>query len=270
MADKVTPVPLFTYQACENFFKNRKNDDYERIPLLAFGCIFLLASKLESFSGFEWGKVADFGKLGGTISSLTDYWEIVDFLKGAGKATAALWPVFTQLDLTSEAGRAKALDATKETALFACKAFSNLVNFIEMMTEVGALKGLNIHKWKFYGSGLGALAFGKLLYDDLSTENKDPEDMKEVKTAAQDMYRTQHEWKSLYGTMITASILAMKVVGCCAAVHALYGTASVIKFIADRKGELLLTSFATFTTGILGSHFYGEQMKAFKQLNKAT
>ena len=139
-----------------------------------------------------------------------------------------------------------------------------------MMVDVGGLKGLNIHKWKFFGSGLGALAFTKLLYDDLSTELKDPEDINELHKEARDRYKEQHAWKKFYGTMITASILAIKVIGFCAAAHSLYGTANVIKFIADRKGELLLTSFATFTAGVLGSHFYGEQMTAFKKLNKAT
>ncbi|CCB90013.1 hypothetical protein [Simkania negevensis] len=270
MADKVTPVPLFTYQACENFFKNRKDDDFERIPLLALGCIFLLASKLESFSGFEWGSVVDFGKLGGKMSNLTDYWEIVDTVKSAGKATAALWPVFSKLDLTTNEGRLQAFEAAKDISLFAAKTISNFVNFVEMMVDIGGLKGLNIHKWKFFGSGLGALAYGKLLYTNLSTELKDPEDLKDVKKAAQDMYKAQHAWKEFYGTMITASILAMKVIGFCAAAHALYGTANVVKFIADRKGDLLLTSFATFIGGVLGTHFYGEQMRAFKVENKAT
>ena len=94
--------------------------------------------------------------------------------------------------------------------------------------------------------------------------------MKEVKAPAQEIYRAQHEWKALYGTMITASIFAIKVIGFCGATHMLYQAGGVVKFIAERKGELLLASFAAFTGGVLGSHFYGEQMKAFKDKNKAT
>lgn len=267
MSDTIIPVPLFRYQSFENFFK-RKSDDFERIPLLALGCLCLVADKIQNLGGFSWGHVADFGKIGNKVSSLADYWELGDFLNGGYTVFTAAWTIYTTADLSSEKGKSEVLATTKKAALYAGKAFSSLVNFIEMLVEVSALKGLNIHRWKLIGSALGAVYFGRALYEDFCKSGLDPEDIKEVKDVARNMYRKQHIRKVFYDNLITASVLAMKVVGFCAACSALYSVPKIVGVVANYKGNLLLGSFVGFTTGIIGSHLYGEQMKTFKHENK--
>jgi len=282
MADLVTNVPLFSFQAFKSFVNgtdkdNRKEGDYkniegdfERIPLLAIGWFCLIAARFEKWGGYDFGSVVNLGAIGSKVANLTDYWELVDWLKGGSTAAASLWSLYADIDLTSEKGRQQGLEATKTTVLYAGKAFSNLINFVEMMFDVGALKGFNMHKWKMIGSAAGIPHHSLKLYTRLTAEAKDPEDISEVKKEAREIYKKQYESRIFWGTTITASILAFKVIGFCGAFHAFYGASSVIRFVAERKGDLLFGAFSTFMVGIAGSHLRGQQMKEFKKLNKAT
>ena len=52
--------------------------DYERLPLLILGCFGLLAGKLQKAT-HTWERTINFWEIGDNISSLCDYWDIVDF-----------------------------------------------------------------------------------------------------------------------------------------------------------------------------------------------
>lgn len=264
----VQNVPLFTWKSVTSFFSN-SHDDYERIPLLAIGCVSLLANKFEKAAGFDWSHVVDLGKIGSRLSNLTDYWEVVDVLKGAKNALTPAWQIYSNQKTDAE-GKPLELDKlVKKVVLFTCKTFSNAVNFLQMFDNSSAIKGLNIHKWKLIGTAAGALYF----IDNLNTklqDKKEPEGISKLREEAKETYRTQHEWKTLCSTSISASILSIKIIGFISSYYILNGGTGAVKAIAENKGNLLLASFASFTASVVGSHFFGEQMTEFKKLNQAT
>ena len=218
---EVQSVPLFTPKALTSFF-DRKDDDYERIPLLAIGCFCLLTNKFQNWRGYDWGQVADLGKLGGTLSNLTDYWELVDFSKGAKKALSAAWPIteriistVRQLYIDDKAIEAKepihVEKIAKEVFLFSCKAISNAVNFIERLQETKAFDCFCIHQFKLIGTALGSLYFSNALYSGLQNEldlsekitKNDSQEIQEMKIEfrtlkeeAKETYLTQLAWEN--------------------------------------------------------------------------
>jgi len=275
MVANVQSVPLFTFGAVRSFIVGTGGSK-ERIPLLFFGCSCLLANEFQQLGKCDWDHVVNLESIGGKLSSLTSYWEIVDFFQEARKSILAAspavkysWLTWVNQDGAEKPELFKGLEVVQEVCLFASKAFSNLVNFIEIFHDVGALQGLDIHWWKLGGSIGGALYFTHKLYTDLEKGVEEPEGIETVRKEAQEILRAKQVWKTHFDNIISVSTLAMKVIGLCGAYYALYGGFGAVKWIADRKSGLSLISFATFITGILGSHFLGEQMDAFKEVNKA-
>lgn len=266
---EVQSVPLFSMKAVTSFV-SKADDDFERMPLLTIGCFALLASQFEKWRGCDWSDVVDLGGLGVKLSSLTDYWELVDFLKGARKALAPFLPIYMNKESGDETSKLSASDLAKQTALFACKAISNGANFILMFDQCGALQGARVQEIKLVGTGCGSLAFSNILYACLTTDATDPERVETLNSEeAKEIYRAQHTWKALCDCAAIASILAMKTIGFLATVYAFYNGPGFLKFVADRQNGLLLTSFTTFGVAMLGEHFLGEQMKEFQKLNQA-
>lgn len=268
MSDSIQPVSLFRYQAFENFFK-RKSGDFERIPILAIGCFSLLANRIEQLSGFNWGHVVDLGKIGGTMSHLTDYWELHDFLNGGYKLCKSICIVYRQADLRSKEAKNETLTTAKKVGGYALKTFAHFTNFIQMMILGSALKGLNINHWKLAGSILGGSYSIHKLHESFTKRGKDPKDLNELKNDAKDAYRAQYAWRKFYGRLIVISDLALKMIGLCAMAASFSSAPKIVTFIATRERDLALGTLVGLTMSVIGSHLYREQMKTFKQLNKA-
>ena len=215
--------------------------DYERLPLLILGCFCLLAAKWQKAT-HHWEHAINFYQLGDKMSSLCDYWDIVDFTQYCSRTLSLI-----------------AGDALQKAAQNACKAFSALVNIFETLVDFKVLKGMNIHKWKIAGSLVGGFGYAHTFYSDWTEE---PSEVGlEVEEAEREAYRKSYQNQKFYDRTIIACIIAAKSIGFCSAVHALSGPARVMQFIAANKEDLLLGAYATYTVSAIASIYYGQEME---------
>ncbi|WP_420421924.1 hypothetical protein [Simkania sp.] len=236
--------------------------DYEYLPLLVLGCFCLLAAKFQKATHLG-ERIVNFLQLGDTISSLCDYWDIVELAQNSSRMVSYGWPLFTTLDLTSGGNRTEAFEVAQKTAPYVCKTFSSIVNIFETLVEFGALKGMNIYKWKFFGSLAGGMGFAHKLYTEWNEDRS--EVGKDLEKSKREVYLEQYRKQKFCDITITICILAAKIIGFCTAVHALSGIGRVIQFIADHKKDLLFGGYVTFTAAAIASTYYDLQLDQLKE-----
>ncbi|MCB1067877.1 MAG: hypothetical protein KDK56_06795 [Simkania sp.] len=236
--------------------------DYERLPLLILGCFCLLAGKFQKAVHLG-ERIINFWQLGDTISSLCDYWDIVELAQSSSRMVSCGWPLFTVLDLTSKDGQSDAFNIAKKTAPYACKTFSSLVNLFETLVDFGTLKGMNIHKWKIAGSLAGGIGFSHTLYTEWN-ENRSGVGL-EIEESKRESYREQYAKQKMCDHTITICILVAKIIGFFSAIYALNGAGRIMQFIADHKRDLLFGAYVTFTAAAIASTYYGLQLDQLKE-----
>lgn len=267
----VQAVPLFTWKALTSFV-SKSDDDYERSPLLVLGSAALLASKVESMAGYDWGHVVQLENLGNKLCDLTDYWDLVELLNAVKKSLSSLG----QIHMNKE--------AAKDVVLFASKAFSCAVGLGEALHSAKVLSDFRLDHWKLRGSLIGSIYSVHKLYSSFNSRvdysavvDKD-EDCKRTKIIKKSFTHLSKEdqvaieakegWREFHTVLTSAVFLGIKIIGIAATFQALKEGAGVFKWIAANKNDLLLASYVTLTASDVGSHFLFEQMVEIASPNK--
>lgn len=285
MANKIYSAPFFTLEACKGLIIGndslRKKEgrygelqgDYQRTAFLILNCFSLVMDQVQKWGQYQWGQVVNFSKLSDTISQVSDYWELVDFLQASSRLFFLIRPVVVKLDITVLCKKTDLWKLVSEVSVLACKSLASSVALLSRMDDIGFLKGVDVYKWELIGCVAGIFSSVYELHENLVASPIHAEEFKkdcqQLKKGAQKSYREQKSSRAFWDTIGAGAALAMSIVGFCKSLQAFAGARGVVKFIADHHDQLFLGSFVMSTSGIIITHLYEQQMRVFKQLNKA-